>query len=169
MPIQEASAARGGASPGARPVAGDCLAKAVALLGRREHLSAELAAKLLKRGFETDQVERAIATLSGQGYLDDRRVAADWARRQVERRSWGAARLKAELGRRAVAEDIVAEVVAEVCDEPEAAARRAAERWRARHGDGGGDALARHLARLGHAPRGIVAALTGSADESHDS
>jgi len=50
-------------------------AVAVRLLARRDYSRAELAQRLLARGAERDEVERALDELAGLGYLSDARYA----------------------------------------------------------------------------------------------
>lgn len=45
--------------------------KAIDLLARRAHFESELAEKLLKRGYESDVVEKVIAECREKGYVND--------------------------------------------------------------------------------------------------
>lgn len=47
------------------------LMKAVDLLARAEHSTAQLARKLAQRGYEEEEIQAALATLTERGYLDD--------------------------------------------------------------------------------------------------
>lgn len=70
---------------------------ALTLLGRREISAAALRTRLLRRGFAADDVDEAIARLTKDGTLDDRRTAAAAARLE------GAIRLR---GRRRVLQKV---------------------------------------------------------------
>jgi len=92
-------APRGPAGAAASPaeVAADALALGYRHLGRREHSVAELRTRLDRAGYPPPAVEEAIATLAGQGALDDTR----YARLLVEDRraldGWGVERIRARL------------------------------------------------------------------------
>ena len=79
-------------------------------LGRRMQSRAELERKLLAR--TTPEVARSVvARLIEWGYLDDHKFAEAFV--HSRRRNWGKLRLRAELARRGVDEQIVCEVLAE--------------------------------------------------------
>lgn len=147
------------AGDGGDESAGEAYGKALELLASRPHFAAELAVKLQRRGFAQPAIERAMARLIGDGYLDDLAAAQSFARQRAQHRGWGPARLRAELGRRRVAAAIVRRVVAEVFADGElAAARDAAEGWIAK-GRGDRDRLARYLDRRGFSRGTIVEIL----------
>jgi regulatory protein len=66
-------------------------------LGRRDHTSAELRAKLAARGVEPEIVERVLAELAEVGYVDDALYAQRFAedRRRLDR--WGSERIERRL------------------------------------------------------------------------
>lgn len=147
-----------------------CQRKAFDLLARRDHFRAELAAKLGQRGYEAEEIETTLDRLVERGLLDDRRVARAFVADRQTRRGLGRRRLRAELARRGVSEEVADEVLAEIDDGAELPlARAAAERWLARRAVPDGDdyaarqrhraALARHLERRGFAHRAIFAVL----------
>jgi len=142
----------------------DCSSKAAQLLASRPHFRAELAAKLRRREFPEDEIAAALDRLEAQGYLDDRKTAADFIAHRRERGGEGKLRLRAELVRRGAASAAIDEALAGLDEEDDqAAAREAAERWRRQKGGGSRPenpaALARHLARKGFSQRAIVAVL----------
>jgi regulatory protein len=148
-----------GDGEGGDALAGEAYAKALELLASRAHFAAELAVKLQRRGFARPAIERAMARLTGDGYLDDLAAAQSFARQRTRHRGWGPARLRAELGRRRVDAAIVRQVVAEVFAYGElVAARDAAEGWLAK-GGGDRDRLARYLDRRGFSRGTIVEIL----------
>jgi regulatory protein len=146
--------------------------KAAQLLASRPHFRAELAAKLRQREFPDDEIAAALDRLEAQGYLDDRKTAADFVAHRRERGGEGKLRLRAELVRRGAVAEAIDEALAGLGEEDDqAAAHEAAERWRRQKtgGKSGGAqaepsqkdeaALARHLARKGFSRRAIVAVL----------
>lgn len=60
--------------------AAEALAAALRLLGRRDYSSAELRARLLRKGFAPAPVETVVERCRELGYLDDRRYAEERAR-----------------------------------------------------------------------------------------
>lgn len=133
--------------------------KAVDLLANRPHFTAELGQKLQRRGFADGDVTEALERLTSLGYLDDLAAAQGFAQHRAERQGWGPRRLRAELARRRVDEEIVSQVVAEAFREGEKpAARAAAERWSAKGGSDR-DRLARYLDRRGFSKAVIVEIL----------
>ncbi|HEX2253557.1 MAG TPA: regulatory protein RecX [Thermoanaerobaculia bacterium] len=135
--------------------------KAQDLLARRGHFRAELAAKLRQRGYEQEEVAATLDRLAEQGWLDDRQAARDFLRSRLARGPEGRRKLAHELARRGAADEVIAEAMADLLPEDEAAtAVRAAERWLARGGDPADRAaLARHLERKGFAGGAIRGAL----------
>ena len=108
------------------------VAAALAILGRRNHTAAELAAKLQRKGFDAAARAAAVTRCREMGYVDD----ADTARLMAEslrRRGLGAHRIRAHLREKGVAEATIQALTAPD-DDPEsalAAARDACARKRA--------------------------------------
>ena len=146
----------------------DAFAVALDLLARRPHFRAELARKLLARGFEGDEVGAALARAAELGYLDDEGLATAYAAELAGRKGLGRARVGRELARRGAPEAAVERVAGEVDAEAELGrARDAAARWaRGRVGDGA--ALARHLDRKGFARHVIFSVLKEFAADAGD-
>ena len=92
---------------GARDPAREALERAVEALGRKERTVAELSAWLTGRGFEPEAVEEAIERLAELGELDDGRFASRFAEDKRELRGWGPERIRAALGERGVARELV--------------------------------------------------------------
>ncbi len=155
---------------GAEPGSGrrDAFAVALDLLARRPHFRAELARKLLARGFEGDEVGAALARAAELGYLDDEGLATAYAAELAGRKGLGRARVGRELARRGAPVAAVERVAGEVDAEAELArARDAAARWaRGRAVDGA--ALARHLDRKGFARHVIFSVLKEFAADAGD-
>jgi len=94
-----------------------CRERALTLLDRRAHSSAELACKLVQRGFSREVVAQVIARLQELRLLDD----ADFARAFVEekrRSSRPVGRLKiiSDLKRRGIGGEIMADVASDAED-----------------------------------------------------
>ncbi|BDG60499.1 regulatory protein RecX [Caldinitratiruptor microaerophilus] len=92
-----------------------CLAAALRHLGRRALTAEELSRRLARRGFSEAAVSAALSHLAARGWLDDREYARQYV--AAHRQGWalqGPRRLAAELRRRGVPPDIVAEVVGDL-------------------------------------------------------
>ncbi len=86
-------------------------AKALELLGRREHTVFELRMKLKKREFSDVPVEDAMRSLQNAGYLSDRRYAESWVENRLKRRPEGYPKLAAGLKKRGVDQTTIASVL----------------------------------------------------------
>jgi len=69
-----------------------CYDKAVELLALRPHFRRQLEQKLRQRGYAEDAIAETLARLEAQRYLDDRRLARDFAAQRTERGGEGARR-----------------------------------------------------------------------------
>ena len=134
--------------------------KAVDLLARRAHFTAQLRDKLARRGYPPEEVDEALVRLARHGYLDDRTAARDFAAARLAREPLGRRRLAADLSRRGAPEEVVSEVLDELLpDDDRAAAREAAATWLSRRRNPNKPALARYLERRGFSPAAIWGAL----------
>ncbi len=79
----------------------DCEARALRLLGRREHSRSELWHKLARREPEPSVVDRVLDHLEAQGWLSDERFAEIYARQRLDA-GFGPLRIRAELEQRGV-------------------------------------------------------------------
>ena len=82
------------------------LVAALKILSRRDYFRAELADRLGKKDFLPKAVEGALERCSEMGYLDDARLASRFAELRAPSRGWGPARIRAELGKRGVEDEI---------------------------------------------------------------
>jgi regulatory protein len=89
-------------------------------LARRAHSRAELRRKLLRRGYDEDDVESAMARLADHGYLDDASFAAGHVRRRSA--SLGPLALSAELAARGVDRQLARQAVAGLTSQEQLAA-----------------------------------------------
>lgn len=114
-----------------------CREKAVELLARREHSSAELQRKLLQRDFSADMIQTVLSGLIQRGYLDDERFARIYAESRLRRKSIGAAKLAQELTRKGVSREVTERTVAQHCTDEyqRRAVEEAARKARRRVGD----------------------------------
>jgi regulatory protein len=142
-----------------------CGQKALDYLSRRSHFERELERKL-RRGYDDDEVAETLERLRAQGFVDDRRTAAEFVRGRLARAPEGRRKLRAELARRGVTGDVAAEVLDELTEDDDTdLARQAAERWRrtrsrpGRAADLERAALGRHLAGRGFSERAIWSVL----------
>ena len=110
----------------------EALAKALELLGIRDHFRAELGKKLRRRGFPEEEIERVLERCEALGYLDDERVARRFVDVSAVRKGWGTKRLEAELIRRGVDRGLAARVAAVDAETAAAALDAALRRVEAR-------------------------------------
>lgn len=75
---------------------------ALRMLARRNHFRVELADKLLRRGFDSAEVEAALERCAGLGLIDDEGLANRFAEVRGTESGWGPRRIEAELRRRGV-------------------------------------------------------------------
>lgn len=75
---------------------------ALRFLAGRDHSSAEIGRKLIRKGFTPQAVASVTTYLQEKGYLDDRRFAERWAAAAVESGRCYGPRLRAELKQRGI-------------------------------------------------------------------
>ena len=105
-----------GADPDSEPGAGhveETLTAAYRYLNRRERTQAEVRAHLGRAGADPQDVERAIAALVEQGYLDDRRFVRLFVQDKRELQEWGSDRIRQALLARSADPDLVEDALAE--------------------------------------------------------
>lgn len=114
-----------------RGEAADAYQRALGLLVRREHSRRDLARKLAQRGVEPAEAEAAVERLAGQGYQDDSRFAASFARDRASS-GYGPVRIREELAGHGLGEDAI-QLALEACeaDWPASARRQVERRWTA--------------------------------------
>jgi SOS response regulatory protein OraA/RecX len=121
----------------------DAVQTALRALRFRDRTSAELAARLERRGVGEAERERALETLERIGYVDDGRFARSRAE-QLAARAAGNELIRHDLEQRGVAPERVQEALAELEPERDRAAAIVAARGR-------GPRTARYLASRGFA------------------
>lgn len=142
---------------------------AVRILGMREHSRFELRQKLESRGFEADDIEKALDRLTDQKYLDDTRFAQIVARQYS---TLGRRGLTEQMTKRGIAPEIWRTLVEEIGSEQEferalEAARKKSspvpeqwdqrEKWRRR--------TSGYLMRRGFAPATVSRVLSVLSDQ----
>ncbi len=93
------------------------MAAALRLLGRRDHSSAELKAKLLAKGQAAEDVDRVVARLIELRYLNDERLAERLATAFSASGRGVGRRLVLELRKRGIAADLADATVAATKDD----------------------------------------------------
>ncbi len=142
--------------------------RATLLLARRPHFRVELERKLRQRGHAEDEIAAALAKLESQGYLDDERLAREFAAQRAARSGEGARRVRAAMEKRGLGAETIRGALAEALPEDDLeATRQAAARWGRSHRPDGA-ALGRHLQRKGFSTRAILRVLQdlGESDPS---
>jgi len=121
--VSEADRSAGEQLPGSAQTIDDPVERALALayrhLNRRDRTVADMRAHLRRRGLAADAVEPAIATLSGQGYLDDARFARLFAQDKRELEQWGEERIERALVGRGIDRELIRGALEETAREPE--------------------------------------------------
>jgi regulatory protein len=112
--------------------------RALDLLARREHTSAELQRKLAPHTEDPDELAELLEELARRGWLSDARFAESLV--HDKRAKFGATRLAHELRQRGVPDDLVREQMAELKDTELDRARRV---WQSKFGVMPEDAKAR--------------------------
>lgn len=114
---------------GKKAVPKDILAAALRILSYRPRSVAELKEKLLLKGFEAAEADKAVTILREAGYLDDERFAALLADSRVRNKHWGPSRVAAELMRKGVSAEIIRNTVAHDPDAEASTALAAFDKW----------------------------------------
>jgi regulatory protein len=102
---------------------------ALRLLGRRDYTGAELLKRLTDRGYTEEDVRTALARLTSEGAIDDRRTAMAHVRTASRVKGRGSARIARELEARGVPSALIREATATLSAEDD---RRSIDRFLAR-------------------------------------
>lgn len=88
-------------------------ARAVALkyLSYRDRSTAEVRNKLREKNFEGPEVDSAIDYLARAGYLNDYKFADSLVNSRIRNKSWGPARISAELFSKGVSRETISKVL----------------------------------------------------------
>jgi len=167
--VEEASSSSPNGLPSDRPRAKP-RDFALARLARRAHSEGELAQKMTRAGYETDEIEQTLNYLRERRYVDDDAFARDYSRAHAERRRWGPARIAQRLRLLKLSETHIEAALAETFPDGERDnAERALERFLEtdRHrvsplpGDKRRARAYRHLLARGFAPEIAHQLVTG--------
>jgi regulatory protein len=140
---------------------------ALRLLGRRDYTSAEIARRLLDRGFLPEDVATTVAALVADGSLDDARTARSHVRVALHAKGRGRLRILAELRARGIDDAVAREALSDLSPDDD---QRAIERFVARRCPAGvlpgdRDRVFRQLLRRGFPAEAISRVLKGSTSE----
>ena len=91
----------------------DPYSKALDLLTRRDHSSAELAMKLQRRGFARPAIDEALAKLTMQGFIDDVRFATRWVESALRNGRGFGPKLLIDLQQKGISRAIAQQAVAD--------------------------------------------------------
>jgi regulatory protein len=80
-------------------------------LSRRDHSEAEIRRKLSTRNFSSDTIDEVVAGLLDAGYLNDARFARSFAESAIRNGRGYGFRIRVDLLRRGIAEDIIVEAL----------------------------------------------------------
>ena len=83
------------------------------IIARRERSVSEVRTRLLKKGYQSEDVESAISQLIKERALNDHRTAHTIVQRAVQVKNWPKQRIKNELTRRGIMEEIATNTVEE--------------------------------------------------------
>jgi regulatory protein len=95
----------------------DAYVTALGMLARRELSAAQLRQRLARRQFAPDDIASALARLTADGTVDDRRVARAYARMEASIKARGRRRVLQAVQRLGITSDVAEDAVAEVYGE----------------------------------------------------
>lgn len=87
------------------------------LLSYRDRSCYELKERLLKKGYQEENINQAISHLLKLGYLNDEEFASKWVKSRIKHRPRGRNLLKKELYSKGVDQEIVDKVVNNLVDD----------------------------------------------------
>jgi regulatory protein len=82
---------------------------ALKALSRRDHSEAEIRRKLVTKNFSPDTINEVVAGLLDAGYLNDARFARAFGESAIRNGRGYGFRIRLDLGRRGIAEEIISE------------------------------------------------------------
>lgn len=90
--------------------------KAFRLLQRRIHTSRELYTKLRQKFSDDLQIKKCLTELQQKGFINDREFALAFISEKQKSKKWSKAKLKSELIKRGVSNEIISEVLNQTFD-----------------------------------------------------
>jgi regulatory protein len=106
----------------------DAYQAALKMLSRRDYFRVELEDRLARKGYQTEEIERAMDKCSHLNLVNDARLAERFVEFRSADRGWGPRRLVAELRRRGVAGELAEEASRLAPDQLQAALETAIRR-----------------------------------------
>ena len=106
----------------------DAYQAALKMLSRRDYFRVELEDRLARKGYQTEEIERAMDRCSHLNLVNDARLAERFVDFRSADRGWGPRRLVAELRRRGVAGELAEEASRLAPDQLQAALETAIRR-----------------------------------------
>src|SRR5215475_13028183 len=91
--------------------------QAYRLLAYHSRTSSELRDRLQHRGYTATIIDEVLRQLAADGYLDDGKLALEWARYRLQTKPMGRRRLSWELRKRGIPPESLEEVLREVYSE----------------------------------------------------
>ncbi|AXJ01847.1 SOS response regulatory protein OraA/RecX, interacts with RecA [Cyclonatronum proteinivorum] len=131
------------------------------LLGRRAHTAAELVRKARQKDYDASQFERVLQEFRERNYLNDEAFARAYIQEMSTIKKWGPAKLKLELRKRGVSDEVSNPLIAALIPEDDISALEALVRKNSRRFKRESDILKRkkkiadHLLRKGHKPEQV--------------
>lgn len=91
----------------------DCRNYALRLITIKDRTEKEIRGKLSEKGFEENIIEDEIAFLKDYGYIDDKSYAKHFTNDAINLKKWGKLRIRTELFRRGIDQEIVDSTIAD--------------------------------------------------------
>lgn len=109
----------------------DPLTYALYLLELRDRSVGQVREKMKHKGFAEKEIAETISFLESKKFLDDKRFAEHYVKEKRDLAHWGQYRIKMELKRKYINDEIIEQVLGNQTDQSELdAAREAADSWR---------------------------------------
>jgi|SoiMethySBSTD1v2_1073268.scaffolds.fasta_scaffold212431_2 regulatory protein len=150
--------------------------QAYRFLAYRNQTASELRHRLQQRGYTVTIIDEVLRQLVSDGYINDHRLALDWARYRLQAKPLGRRRMAWELQKRGIPSEFVEEVLGEVYAEfnevalAEQAARKHLGSGTLPRSPRERQRYVRHLFNLGFDMETVTTALAalGSVDEAEE-
>ena len=109
----------------------DPLTYALYLLELRDRSVGEIREKMQRKKFSQKEIAEVISFLESKNFVNDHRFAERFVKEKQELQHWGQYRIKAELYKKHISEEIIDDLMVDKSDDSELeSAREAADLWR---------------------------------------
>jgi len=109
----------------------DPLTYALYLVELRDRSVGEVEEKMRRKKFGEKEIAEVISFLESKNFVNDQRFAERFVREKQELQHWGQYRIKSELKRKHISDELINEILSTQSDNTEIdAAREAADLWR---------------------------------------